>query len=90
MIDLPILTLLQKANRLTLYNSARLQLVICNEVTIYAISIRCISPYDKTIRIGIRSRYPARVLVLQGFFVIQILIAGTRFDLDEYLYHADL
>src|SRR5262245_8044316 len=90
MIDLPVLVLFQQTDGFALHDRAGLQALSGNEVAIHVIPIRCPRPEDKAIRIGIRSSTPTRSLVLQGFFVIPMLLAGTRFHFDADLYHVDL
>src|SRR6266498_3665217 len=91
MIDLLVLVLFQQTDGLTLHNRASLQVLIGNKVAIHVVSIRSTRPQDKAIRIGIRPRDPTRPLVLQCFFIIPTLLAGTRIHLDAYLDdHADL
>src|SRR5262249_52471027 len=90
MIDLPVLVLFQQTNGLALHDSASLQALTGNEVAIHVVPIRCARPYNKAIRIGIRSRNATCTLVRQGFFIIPMLLAGTRCNFDAYLDHTDL
>jgi hypothetical protein len=90
MIDLPVLVLFQQTDGFAFNDSSGFQAVTCNEVAIHVVPFRGTRPQDKAIRIGIRSGDPTRLLILQGFFIIQILLTGTRVNFDAYLYHADL
>src|SRR5258706_904401 len=90
MIDLAILVLQEQTDRLALHDCTGRQPITRDEVTINTIAIGCARADDKAIGIRIWSSATPRLEILESPFIIEMLIAGARRNLDKHLYHGSL